>query len=146
MAKKHMAAKGADHVSLMDKYAGKTESRGGFNPIWKPAKAGEEVLAEFVKIETVQGTGTGKKKREDFASYVLKIKEVGSWPITLMKSKTIPVLPTEGLLFTVSGDVIGSALKDAKEGEGFILRYDGLGEAKNGNNAPKLFTVLALVA
>jgi len=148
MGKKNSNGNGvmaAGGVSLLEKYKGQTESRGGFNPIWKPSKEGEGCLAEFIKVDVVIGQGAGKKKKDDFNSYVLKIEELQPAGMSIFKSKTIPTPAAPGVVFSASGDVLGSALKDAKAGEKYIILYLGLGEARNGNNAPKLFEVHALV-
>lgn len=146
MAKKHLSqdVRIGKTGSLLQRYAGKTKSVGGFLPIWKPLEAGEEVLAEYVKTETVPGMGEGKKKREDFQSFVLRVKEDSN--IHLIKSKTIAVPALAGVEFTVSGDVMANALKDAEAGQDYILIFSGMGEAKGGNNAPKLFEVHQLQA
>lgn len=112
-----------------------------FPPVWviaedrKDAKEqeGEWFSGAFVKSEMIQPTGV----REEFMSYTFAFL-AGNASFVRSKEKYVPC---EGEIVSVSGEVLGRALADIKQGDKIVIRFKGLGEKKGKRSAPKLYEV-----
>lgn len=99
---------------------------------WKPEKEGESV--QGIVGEAVERVGLDGKPNT-FYSITLTTDDAG--PVkTREDNKTIKV--TAGQMIGVGGKMLLVFLR-GREGKEVYLRYAGLGPAKRGQNAPKLF-------
>lgn len=99
---------------------------------WKPEKAGQTV--QGIVGEAVERIGLDGKPNT-FYSITLTTDDAA--PIkTREDGKTIAV--TAGQMIGVGGKMLLVFLR-GREGKEVYLRYSGLGPAKRGQNAPKLF-------
>lgn len=101
----------------------KAISKGGDS--WKPDKPGDSIVGTLVGIKSVHFDAEMKGKRvvraeRDVNVYTIRTAtgEVGVWESAGLK-----------------------ALQDVKKKQQVFIRFDGMGRAKPGQNAPRLYTV-----
>lgn len=82
--------------------------------LWKPEEAEDEIQGVLLKVQ--ENVGSNKSY---FYTLEVDKKPIGVWGSAILDPKMLAV-------------DIGDLIK---------IRYDGLGEAKGGHSAPKLFTV-----
>ena len=82
--------------------------------LWKPEKSEDEIQGVLVKIQESVGSNNSY-----FYTIEVEKKPIGVWGSAILDPKMLA----------------------AKVGDLIKIRYDGLGEAKSGHSAPKLFTV-----
>jgi hypothetical protein len=91
-----------------------------FAATWQPEREGESLTGELGEVKTVT-LQQGKKTVE---------------------RRCVTVTPDKGDAVTVwESAMLKPLFEDVEEGDRVYIRYDGLGVAKKGQNAPKLFTV-----
>lgn len=95
------------------------EAIGGFSESWKPEKAGDSIEGTVSGFRDVEVT-RGKKKE---ASRIMEIE--------CKDGKTRSVWHSAGL---------NSLFERAEEGSQVYIRFEGMGKAKRGQNAPRLYT------
>ncbi len=82
--------------------------------LWKPENSEDEIQGILMKVQEDVGANNSY-----FYTLEVEKKAIGVWGSTILDSKMLA----------------------AKIGDLIKIRYDGLGEAKAGHSAPKLFTV-----
>jgi hypothetical protein len=105
-------------------------SLGGF---WKPTKAGQHLQGLVGHlIEAKSSVRDGKPNR----FYAIRLIGADSGPIVNTDDKEIPA--EDGMLVGVGGAVLLNFLHE-RIGKEVYLAYRGLGKAKKGQNAPKMY-------
>lgn len=105
-------------------------SLGGF---WKPSKGGEHlqgIVGHLIEAKSAQKDG----KTNRF--YAVRLTSADSAPIVNTDDK--PITAEVGMLVGVGGAVLMTFLND-RMGKEVYLAYKGLGKAKRGQNAPKMY-------
>lgn len=128
---KKSAAKPATQSALPSTSAipeGMKQMGGGYAPSWKPETIGE----------TLHGLVTGQVREVEFKQG-RKVVQREVMEITSIKDETRTAVWRSAALGEFFDAI--AALGDDFAGQEVFLQYDGLGKAKPGQNAPKLFTV-----
>lgn len=132
MAQKKKAAKKLPAAGNIPE--GMTQLGGGYAPTWKPADVGEVLHGTVTSdVRTVEFTNRKKVK----GKMVDEITERRVMEVTDIDDDTRRFAVWESAALVELFDQVA----EAGTGCAVYIRYDGLGEAKKGQNAPKLFTV-----
>ena len=103
----------------------------GIAGFWKPTKEGEGLQGVVGHMVETPGAD-GQPNR----FYTVRVTSVESGPIVSTNGRTIKV--EAGVLVGVGGRVLANFLSE-RTGREVVLVYKGLGKAKAGRSAPKLY-------
>ena len=113
--------------------AGMKQLGGGYAPTWKPEKAGDSIHGTVTsEVRTVEFTNRKKVK----GKMVDEVTERRVMEVTTIDTEQRYAVWESAALVELFDEVAGTGT-----GANVYIRFDGLGEAKKGQNAPKLFTV-----
>jgi hypothetical protein len=103
----------------------------GISGFWKPTKAGHSL--QGVVGHAVETKGADGKPN---TFYMLRLKTDDSGPIATGAGKVVRAV--EGMVVGVGGRTLQTFLGE-RIGQEVFLEYKGLGDAKRGQSAPKLY-------
>ena len=117
----------------------------GMAGFWKPTKAGQHIRG--IVGEAIETAGIPVKDAEGKmvpgkpnTFHTLRVLDEKSGPVQDSKEKALKVY--EGMRVGIGGRVLQNFLTEY-QGKEVYLEYKGLGVAKKGQSAPKLFDVYA---
>lgn len=133
-AKKTTAANGTPNLGPDPKGYRKVELR--LSGFWKPEKPGDWI--EGIVGERIEGKGHDGKENVYYSFIVASDDVKGPFERKDEKGMTQKVPAEAGLRVGISGRTLLAFLHD-RVGQPVYIRYRGLGRAKPGQSAPKLY-------